>query len=210
MNTIEVCFSPMLYDSKITKDNFITVIVDILRATTSICAALGNGVKSVLPVAGIEAAKEYKNKGYIVACERNGQILDFADTGNSPSDFIKDEFKNKAIVFSTTNGTRAAGLAGDAVKIVAGSFVNISAVSEWLKSQNKNVVIFCAAWKNLFNLEDSVFAGALTEKLLKSSEYITECDAAKASLDLWSIAKHDLPGYLSKSSHRFWHQDAER
>ncbi len=202
MNTVEVCFSPMLYDSKLTKDNFITVIVDILRATTSICAALGYGIKSIIPAGGIEAAREYKMKGYLVACERNGHVLDFADMGNSPSDFFDKNYKNQTIVFSTTNGTRAAGMAGDAKKIVAGAFINLSVLTEWLVAQNKNVVIFCAAWKNLFNLEDSVFAGALTEKLLQSGQFETECDSAKASLDLWSIAGNDLAVYLSKSSHR--------
>jgi 2-phosphosulfolactate phosphatase len=202
MQTIEVSFSPALYEYKLTKDNFITVITDILRATTSVCAALEHGVSSVIPVAGIEIAREYKKKGYLVACERDGKILDFADMGNSPSDFLKDDYKGKEIVFSTTNGTQSVLRANDSDMIVLGSFVNLGALAEWLISRGKNIVIFCAAWKNLFNIEDSVFAGALAEKLLDSGKFMSDCDSVKAALDLWHTAKPDLYGYLSESSHR--------
>ncbi len=200
--SVEVCFSPKLYEHRLTRNNFIVVIVDILRATTSICAAFDHGVEKIIPVAGIEKAREYKEKGYIVACERDGRVLDFADVGNSPSDFLKDSFKGKTIAYSTTNGTKAINLASDAEEIVIGSFTNLSAIALWLSKQNKNVVILCAAWKNLFNLEDSLFAGALSEKLLNTEHFNTECDSVKAALDLWSLAKEDLAGYLSKSSHR--------
>jgi len=176
--------------------------VDILRATTSICAAFDHGVEKIIPVAGVEKAREYKIQGYLVACERDGKVLDFADVGNSPSDFLEDSFKGKTIAYSTTNGTKAINLASDAENIVIGSFTNLSALSEWLIDQNKNVVILCAAWKGLFNLEDSLFAGALSEKLLDTGHFETECDSVRAGLDLWSLAKLDLAGYLSKSSHR--------
>jgi len=200
--SVEVCFSPKLYEHRLTRNDFIVVIVDILRATTSICAAFDHGVEKIIPVAGIEKAREYKEKGFIVACERDGKVLDFADVGNSPSDFLKDSFKGNTIAYSTTNGTKAIDLASDAEEIVIGSFTNLSALAEWLTEQDKNVVILCAAWKNLFNLEDSLFAGALSEKLFDTGHFNTECDSVKAALDLWSLASEDLAGYLSKSSHR--------
>jgi 2-phosphosulfolactate phosphatase len=199
---VEVCFSPALYPYKLTRSNFITVVVDILRASTSICAALDHGVREIIPVRGIEEAREYKRKGFSVACERDGKVLDFADLGNSPSDFIQGSLKDTTIVYSTTNGTQTIQLASDADIIVIGSFVNLSSLAAWLITQNKNVVILCAAWKNLFNLEDSIYAGALSEKLLKEPKFHTICDSAKAAVDLWSLAKKDLPGYLRKSSHR--------
>ena len=200
--SVEVCLSPKLYEHRLIRNDFIVVIVDILRATTSICAAFDHGVEKIIPVAGIEKAREYKEKGYIVACERDGRVLDFADVGNSPSDFLKDSFKGNTIAYSTTNGTKAIDLASDAEEIVIGSFTNLSAIALWLSKQNKNVVILCAAWKNLFNLEDSLFAGALSEKLFDTGHFNTECDSVKAALDLWSLARKDLAGYLSKSSHR--------
>ncbi len=199
---VEVCFSPVLYKDKLTKKNFIAVVVDILRASTSICAALDHGVKEIIPVEGVNEAREFKKRGYTVACERDGNVLDFADVGNSPSDFLHRSFKDSTIAYSTTNGTRTIRLASDADEIVIGSFVNLSSLANWLISRKKNVVILCAAWKNLFNLEDSAFAGALTEKLMAEPHFHTTCDSAKASLDLWSLARNDLGGYLGKSSHR--------
>lgn len=199
---VEVCFSPVIYADKLTKEKFITVIVDILRATTSICSALEHGVKEIIPVKGIEEAMEFKQKGYIVACERDGKVLEFADIGNSPSDFKRDHLEGSTVAFSTTNGTQAVDLANDADGIVIGSFVNLTSLTNWLINKKKNVVILCAGWKNLFNLEDSVFAGALSEQLITSGNFTTVCDSVKASMDLWQLAKNDLAGYLSKSSHR--------
>jgi 2-phosphosulfolactate phosphatase len=200
--SLEVVFSPKLYEHKLTSGSFVTVVVDILRATTSMCAALDFGVTSIIPVAGSAVARKYKEKGFLVACERDGRILDFADIGNSPSEFLKSELRGQDIVFSTTNGTKTIEKAADADTVTIGSFLNISALADWLIGQNKNVIILCAAWKNLFNLEDTVFAGALSEKLMASGRYTTVCDSTKAALDLWEKASSDLPGYLSKSSHR--------
>ena len=199
---VEVCFSPILYPHKLIKENFIVVVVDILRASTSICAALHYGIKDIIPVSGSKEAREYKEKGFLVACERNGKTLDFADIGNSPSDFIKQEFLGDTIVFSTTNGTTAINQAKeDSDMVTVGSFINLTALADFLIRQNKNVVILCAAWKHLFNLEDSVMAGALSELLIEAG-FSSDCDAAKAAIDLWRNAKSDLGDYLSKSSHR--------
>lgn len=202
MSSVEVCFSPPLYQYKLTKDDFVTVVVDVLRATTSICAALDYGIKEILPVKGVDVARKKKEAGYIVACERDGKVLDFADIGNSASDFRKDELIGKTVVFSTTNGTQAIKMSADADQVLAGAFSNLDALSQYLLDQKKNVVILCSAWKNLVNLEDSVFAGALAAQILQNPAYDTECDSAKASLDLWQQARHDLKGYLSKASHR--------
>ena len=199
--SIEVCFSPRLYDHKLTTGNFTTVVVDILRATTSICAAFDHGVKDIIPVSGLDEAKSMKNDGFFVACERNGQVMDFADIGNSASDFLRDDLIGKQIVFSTTNGTKTINMARDAEEVLIGSFVNMQSLADHLIKKQENIVIFCAAWKSLFNLEDSVFAGALAEILLKSG-FSTVCDSALGAVDLWHQAKTDLKEYLSKSSHR--------
>ena len=199
--TVEVCFSPRLYDDKLSTGKFTTVVVDILRATTSICAAFNHGVKEIIPVSGLEEAKQMKNKGFMVACERNGQVMDFADIGNSASDFIRDDLVGKQLVFSTTNGTKTINQARDADEVLIGSFVNLRSLAKYLIVKQEPVVIFCAAWKNLFNLEDSVFAGALSESLLEGG-YTTVCDSALAAMDLWQNAKDDLYQYLSKCSHR--------
>jgi len=199
--TVEVCFSPRLYGHKLTTGDFTTVVVDILRATTSICAAFDHGVKEIMPVSGLDEAKSMKEKGFFVACERNGEVLDFADIGNSASDFIREDLIGQRVVFSTTNGTKTINMARDAKEVLIGSFVNIQALADYLVKSNNNVVIFCAAWKSLFNLEDAVFAGALAEILLNYG-FSTVCDSVHGAVDLWHRAKPDLKNYLSKSSHR--------
>lgn len=200
-NRLEVCLSPAIYD-KHADDHNLVVIVDILRATSSICAAFHNGVKSIIPVATVEEAKAMKEQGYMVASERDGYVLDFADFGNSPFNFTHEIVAGKEIVYSTTNGTRCIHMASHSKAVVIGSFLNISALAEWLIQQNSPVLIFCASWKDRFSLEDTVFAGALAERLLDSGNFDAICDAVTASVDLWNLAKKDLSGYLQKAAQK--------
>jgi 2-phosphosulfolactate phosphatase len=198
---LETCFSPALYEADLHKGS-IVVIIDILRATSAICTAFANGASSIIPVGEVEEARDYKKRGYLVAAERDGYVLDFADFGNSPFNFTREKVEGKTLVYSTTNGTGIINLASSAEKIVIGSFLNISALSRWLISQNKDVVLFCAGWKNRFNLEDTICAGAFAERLLQSGLYSTICDSTLAALDLWSVAQKDLTGYIEKVAQR--------
>jgi 2-phosphosulfolactate phosphatase len=200
--SIEVCLTPKLFSEILTSEHFIVVLVDILRATTSICAAFENGVKNIIPVATLGEAKEMKEKGFLVASEQDGRKLDFADFGNSAFSFSREAIGGKSVVYCTTNGTRALEIAKKAEQIAIGAFINLAAVAEWLKNQDKNVVILCSGWKNKFCLEDTIFAGALTEQLLKNGQFTTHCDAAAAALDLWHLAQPDILGYIEKAAHR--------
>lgn len=200
--TVEVCFSPRLFQDIITKSNYIVVLVDILRATTSICAAFENGVTRILPVASLEDAKMLKEQGFLVASEQDGKKLDFADFGNSAFNFTPEAIGGKTLVYCTTNGTRALEIAKPASRIAIGAFINLTALGNWLTKQDRNVVILCSGWKNKFCLEDTLFAGALTERLMKDSRYGSFCDSAAAAVDLWHIAENDLLGYIEKAAHR--------
>lgn len=200
-NTLEVCLSPALFPYLSTQEPFVVVVVDILRATSSLCAAFSTGLKSVIPVAGLQEAKSYKAKGFPVAAERDGHILDFADYGNSPLEYLQADLKGQTLVYCTTNGTGAITLAKDAAALVIGGFVNLDVLADWLLKQQRNVVILCSGWKNQFALEDTVFAGALSEKLLETPAFVSQSDAVVASLELWHKAKPDLLGFHSKASH---------
>ena len=187
--SVEVCFSPGLFQDILTKGDFVVVLVDILRATTTICAAVGNGVEAIIPVATHEEARRLKSQGFLVASEKDGVQVDFADFGNSAFSFTRDAIGGKTLVYCTTNGTRALQIAKSASSIAIGAFINISAVTEWLAAQQKNVVILCSGWKNKFCLEDTLFAGALTGRLLETGLFRTECDSAQAAMDLWAWPK---------------------
>ncbi len=198
---LETCLSPAIYPKHASDEN-IVVIVDILRATSAICTAFHNGVKSIIPVSTVEEARQKKENGYIVASERDGYVLDFADFGNSPFNFTEEKVRGREIVYSTTNGTRCIHMAAHSKAVVIGSFLNLTALSDWLIEQDAPVLIFCASWKDRFSLEDTIFAGALAEKLLASGKFETICDAVTASLDLWSLAKTDLQKYVLKAAQK--------
>ena len=200
MNKVTVCISPALYPFYAQKET-IVIIVDIFRATTSMCAAFNNGARSIRTVATVEEAIHYKEKGHLVAAERNVKKCDFADFGNSPFDFTHEKVADKEIIFTTTNGTRAIEMALDADEILIGAFSNITTLTNYCNSKKKNVLILCSGWNNRFCLEDTLFAGALTEKLIKTGKFCSDSDATLAALELWKIAQPDLLNYICSTEH---------
>ncbi len=198
---VEVCFSPVMFP--VFRNNAaVVVIVDILRATSAIVTAFMNGVKSIIPVATLEEAMEYKEKGFLVAAERDGIVRDFADFGNSPYNFRPEIIGGKDIVYSTTNGTLSIMMAKESHRVLIGSYLNLGALVEYIQHEDRDLVILCAGWKNKFNLEDTLFAGALAEEVLKKNRFVTNCDSTYASIDLWNLAKNDLMGYIEKAAQR--------
>ncbi|GAB6012176.1 2-phosphosulfolactate phosphatase [Viscerimonas tarda] len=197
---IDVCFSPLLYPHYAGSNNLIVIVTDIFRATTTICAAFGNGASSIIPVRSMEEAKAYKEKGYLVGGERNVKRFEFGDFGNSPSEYTEERVGGQEIVFSTTNGTRAIDEAADCNCLIIGSFSNLSAIAGYCASQKKDVLVLCAGWKEKFNIEDSLFGGALVEKL-SATGYNANFDAAQVALSMWQEAKPDSLKYIQRSEH---------
>lgn len=205
MPLIEVSYTPENFEVYNTEDS-IVVVNDIFRATSAMCTAFENGAKSMIPVDTIEKAKELQKKGFLAGAERNAEKVDGFDFGNSPYDYMGENIKGKTLVLTTTNGTRAIEMAkGVSDKIVIGSFLNISALSKWLVKQKKNVLILCSGWKGRINLEDSLFAGALTKELISDGAYSLEHeveDSALISMYLYESVQKDPEKLLKISSHR--------
>ncbi len=198
---IEVCFTPGEYDY-FKADYEIVVVIDVLRATSAICAAFDNGIKSIIPVPTIEEAMEYKKKGYLAGAERKGQIVEGFDFGNSPFSYMKEEFVGQEVVLTTTNGTKALDMAKDAEIVVVGSFLNLDAMCDYLLEQNKNVLCLCSGWQDKFNLEDTICAGAISDRLIQSGNYTADEDSSVAAKYLYLSAKDNYFGFLKSSSHR--------
>ncbi len=198
---VEVCFSPALFTSY-ENDGAVAVVVDILRASSAIVTAFENGVDRVIPVGTLVEAEEYKKRGFMVAAERDGIVRDFADFGNSPFNFTRQRVEGEQIVYSTTNGTQAIHMANSCHGVAIGAYLNFTALCRWIMDQGRDVIILCAAWKNKFNLEDSLFAGAVVQYLLDQPNYSTICDSALASADLYSLAREDLMAYIDKAAQR--------
>ncbi len=200
-NIIEVCPSPRLFDLY-DHEGSIVVVIDILRASSSICVALEHGAERIIPVADVAEAKAYREKGFVIAAERNGEMIEGFDFGNSPFSFMGENVKGKSIAFSTTNGTQAINVAKNAHQVVIGSFLNLDALCDWLLKQEKDVLCLCSGWKNRFNLEDTLFAGAVVHRLKNSGLSDTQCDSAIAAEHLYLSAKDDMYRFLENSSHR--------
>ncbi|MBK6522378.1 MAG: 2-phosphosulfolactate phosphatase [Bacteroidia bacterium] len=201
MPEVEVCFSPNVYPL-FHKDDAIVVVIDVLRATSAITTAFYNGVAQMIPVATVEEALEYKKKGFIVAAERNGEVVPGFDLGNSPFGYMSKKVAGKTIAITTTNGTQAIKAAEKAKRILIGSFLNLDVMIDYLRAEKKDVLLLCAGWKNKFNLEDTLYAGAIADALISKYEFTTSCDSAIAAGQLYHLAKHDLYEFLSRSSHR--------
>lgn len=198
---LEVCLSPALLHLFDTK-GAVVVIIDIFRATSTITAALDNGAKEVIPVAEVEECIRLGAtiENSITAGERNGQIAEGLQHGNSPSEYPPSFIKGKTLVLTTTNGTRLLHMVRDADEIIAGSFLNLSVVCEHLKKANKNVLLACASWKDRFNLEDTLFAGAVADRV--AEHFSIKCDSAIGARQLYnSIDKEQPIKFLKQGSH---------
>ena len=198
---VDVCFSPALYPFYTDMPDKIVVVTDIFRASTTMCAAFQNGAKAIIPVASIDEAKEYKAKGYKVGAERNVKRCNFADFGNAPSDYTAEKVKREEIVFTTTNGTQAIDKASDATILLIGAFSNLNAIADYCVAQEKDIMILCAGWENRFNIEDTLFGGALANILIQKEGYSSASDATQVALAMWDEAKPNPRKYIEQTEH---------
>lgn len=198
---VEVCFSPSQYE--LYRSDFqIAVVIDVLRATTAITAALDSGVESIIPVSTVEEARAYQARGVIAAAERGGQIVPGFDMGNSPISYMKPEMVGKTVALTTTNGTRAINIASELPTVIIGALVNLDAVCEWLLEQEVNVLLLGSGWKDKFNLEDTICAGAIADALIGSGKFQAAEDSTIAAKFIYRSARENIFSFLKASSHR--------
>jgi 2-phosphosulfolactate phosphatase len=198
MRTIDVCLSPDMMHLYPVIDHAV-VVVDILRATSCMTTAFAHGIDTIAPFAKLEDCLAMKVNGFYTAGERDGKKVDGFDFGNSPFEYQDPKLKGAKIAFTTTNGTQAIVKSLGASEIIIGSFLNLTAVANHLKTLPQNILVVCAGWKGKFNLEDTLFAGALVEKL--KADVFPACDAPLAAQALYNQAKGDMEKFLINSSH---------
>jgi 2-phosphosulfolactate phosphatase len=164
----------------------------------------------MVAVSATEDSILFRERGYLLAGERNGFKLEGFDFGNSPQEFTPERVGGASIVITTTNGTQALVMSNAADRIWVSSFYNLSATVEAILEQGLPVVLFCAGWKNRFNLEDSLFAGAMIDQLLQRG-YAIEDDASRAALSMFKDSGGDFVSYLEDANHvqRFKSMHAE-
>lgn len=196
---LEVCPSPVLLPFY-NVNKSVVVIIDVLRATSTIAAALYNGASSVIPVATVEKCIEVGAKeNALTAGERDGSIAPGLDHGNSPLEYPKEFIADQTLVLTTTNGTRLLHKAIGAKAIVTGSFPNISALCTYLLQQDQPVILACAGWKDRINTEDTLFAGAVVNRIRDAFE--VNCDSSLIAESLYLQYKTNLMDLIKISSH---------
>ena len=198
MNSIEVCFSPELIHLHEVKGK-IVVVVDIFRATSTMVAALASGVTEILPFADLEACRAMQSEGYLIGGERNGLTAPGFEMGNSPVAYLSGAYQGRKLAMTTTNSTQAIEKSKGAAQILIGAFPNLQATVSYIQAQQLDVLVHCAGWKGRFNLEDSLYAGALVKSV--ESTHQADEDGALAMKSLFEREGHNLKGYLSQASH---------
>ncbi|TXI33452.1 MAG: 2-phosphosulfolactate phosphatase [Niabella sp.] len=199
--TLYTSLSPALlhlYDLRET----VVVIIDVFRATSTIASALFNDARCIIPVDTVSKAIEIsKNLGGIAAGERDGKLAEGLSHGNSPLEYSRAFIENKLLVLTTTNGTKLLQMAlnNGAEDIVTGTFPNLSAICQYLIKQNKNVVLACAGWKDRFNIEDTLFAGAVIDRT--KEHFRIHCDSSFMAESLYSANKKNLLQYAQNLTH---------
>jgi 2-phosphosulfolactate phosphatase len=208
---IELHFTPHQTDELALRDRTI-VVIDVLRASTSIITALGNGAKEIIPVPTVEAAVKISGNLFgdvtLLGGERNGKIIEGFHLGNSPFEYSEEKVKGKSIIFSSTNGSLAMTKARHAKEMAVCGFVNMSAVVDFIAQNPRDFVVLCAGNNGRFSLDDAVCAGMLLHRLFNGKPAGHEIsDGAHAALMLYKAFGRSIPKMIRSSEHgMFLHQ----
>lgn len=200
--TIQVHMLPLLTNREELAGGTV-VVIDILRATTTICYALAAGAREIIPCVDIDEARELRNSlgddSAVLGGERGGVKVEGFDLGNSPSEYTPATVADRSIVFTTTNGTAAMKYCQDANEVLIGAFVNLSAICSALAGA-ENIHFLCAGTAHKITREDVLFAGAAIDLLLSAEgdealgESLSMNDQANLALDAWRTAQEHLVG----------------
>lgn len=190
-------------------NNSVVVIIDVFRATSTIATALYNGAAKVIPVDAVDKCMAIGNAtpNSITAGERDGKIIEGLQYGNSPAEYPRSFIEGKILVLTTTNGTKLLHMAlqKGASTVITGSFPNLDAVCNYLLQQNKNVFLGCSAWKDRFNLEDTLFAGAVINKVKEA--FMIHCDTSLMAEEMYLLHRKDMKQFIKRTTH--WHRLAQ-
>lgn len=200
------CLSPALLNSYPVSDS-IVVIIDVLRATSTIATALFNDAESVVPVTSVEECIAAGSKdNCITAGERDGKVADGLTYGNTPFQYTKSFVAGKTLVLTTTNGTKLLhqALNNKAGSIITGSFANLSAVCNYIVVEKRPVILACAAWKDKVNIEDTLFAGAVISRV--KDHFKIDCDSSKIAETLYTVARGDMFAFMKENDASHYHR----
>ncbi|MBL4886465.1 MAG: 2-phosphosulfolactate phosphatase [Planctomycetaceae bacterium] len=152
----------------------VAVVIDILRASSTISTAIANGAETVIPCEQVEQThqlrKEITNSPTLLGGERGGVIIEGFDLGNSPKDYSCEQVSGKTVLFTTTNGTRAIHRCQQANAVYIGSFLNLKSITQKLQQHTEPIHLVCAGTDGVITSEDCLFAGAVAAELTQLTE----------------------------------------
>jgi 2-phosphosulfolactate phosphatase len=185
--------------------NRTVVVIDVLRACSTIATALHHGARAVMPVADMaEAGKIAGNLDpdvYRLGGERDGEKIDGYDLGNSPHEYTADVVESRDVILNTSNGTQALSHATAAKHLVAACFLNAGRVVDFVRAVDDEVTIVCAGRQNRLALEDTLCAGLLLERLWNQEEPDVVTDSAHTAFTLYQTDRDDLRAALDGANH---------
>lgn len=204
--SLYTCLSPALLHLYEVRE-CIVVVIDVLRATSTIATALYNGAREIIPVDSVERCIQLgKELDCITAGERDGQVAPGLQYGNSSFEYPRSFIGGKTLVLTTTNGTKLLhmALSKGATEIITGSFLNLSAVCDHLVAMRKHVILGCAAWKDKPNMEDTLFAGAVVSRI--KEHFSINCDSSRMAENLYEEGRNDLYEFMKKNEASHYHR----
>jgi 2-phosphosulfolactate phosphatase len=186
MSDLHICFSPAQWKA-LDADRLAgstCVVIDVIRATSTLVTALAHGATGVQPVASVGDAFVLKaqDPSALLAGERGGQALPGFDLGNSPEDFTPALVKGRRIILTTTNGTQALAACYGAREVITASLLNLSAVVERLQQVGPPWMIVCAGCNGEFGVDDAVVAGAVAAALDQDHAFVSLYRSVKSTL----------------------------
>lgn len=203
-NNIDVFTSAQSFQEEDLRDKTV-VVIDVLRATSTIVTALENGARGVIAVEDMgDASKIAQNldpSRYLLCGEKDGVKIEGYHLGNSPLEYTEEKVKGRTLILNTTNGTKAITRASLADDVYIGSFLNLKAIRDELKSVDKEIVIVCAGWRSRLSLEDFLCAGHIVYDLLGGSLPDEARDGAKLAFGIYEKYKDKLADVMTKTNH---------
>ena len=187
-------------------ENRTVVVIDVLRSSTCICAALNAGARGVIPTDGPgEAGDMWTRIGSdmaVLAGERNGIKIENFQLGNSPAEFTSDSVGGKFVVITTTNGTAIFGKAHNARPVISAALVNISVVAQRVADEERDVVVVCSGREGHFSIEDTICGGMLIDLLnCKHKKNLRLNDAASLALLLYQNSRTKIRETIEQGEH---------
>jgi 2-phosphosulfolactate phosphatase len=201
---LNVILNPLIVDELHFTEK-IAVVVDVLRATSTIVTAFMNGVKEIIPVGSIEFAMKVSSSIFggqtLLGGERNIKKIDGFNLGNSPAEYTKEAVGGKSVVLFTTNGSKAIVKTKFAEKTYIFSFLNLTAMASHLAKLNKDVEILCSGRNNQFSIEDTICAGMLADEIVMQKTGVELTDSSVAAISLAKSLGKNIKKMLLECEH---------